>query len=122
MQLKKTSNKTAQPAPLASGVTPSEETTLPAAKTRAARSSKKKNESGDMTSATHHHKAAPMPTSQSTTPVSSKPADKPSDKPTRTWSQHDIASLAYSYWVERDFAHGSHEEDWLRAEKELRPQ
>lgn len=121
MQLKKTSNKTAKPAPLASGVTPPEETTTPAAKPRAAGSSKKKNELGDMTSATHHHKAAPMATSQPT-PVSSKPADKPSDKPTRTVSQHDIAGLAYSYWVERAFAHGSHEEDWLRAEKELRLQ
>jgi hypothetical protein len=34
---------------------------------------------------------------------------------------HDqIASLAYSYWAARGFQHGSAEEDWQRAEDELR--
>ncbi len=31
-----------------------------------------------------------------------------------------IARLAYSYWVARGFAGGSAEEDWLRAEEEIR--
>ena len=31
-----------------------------------------------------------------------------------------VALLAYSYWVARGFTGGSPEEDWLRAERELR--
>lgn len=32
----------------------------------------------------------------------------------------DVASLAYSYFAERGYEHGHAEEDWLRAERELR--
>jgi len=32
----------------------------------------------------------------------------------------DIAQLAYSYWEARGYQGGSPEEDWLRAEQELR--
>jgi hypothetical protein len=32
----------------------------------------------------------------------------------------DIARLAYSYWEARGFCGGSPEEDWLRAQEELR--
>jgi hypothetical protein len=36
-------------------------------------------------------------------------------------SEHEkVASLAYSYWEARGFQGGSPEEDWLRAEEELR--
>lgn len=35
-------------------------------------------------------------------------------------SQEDIAILAYSYWEARGCLGGSPEEDWLRAEQELR--
>jgi hypothetical protein len=35
-------------------------------------------------------------------------------------SQDEIASLAYSYWEARGYTGGSSEEDWLRAERELR--
>lgn len=31
-----------------------------------------------------------------------------------------VAALAYSYWVARGYQGGSSEEDWLRAEQELR--
>ena len=31
-----------------------------------------------------------------------------------------IARRAYQYWEERGGAHGSHEDDWHRAERELR--
>jgi hypothetical protein len=34
---------------------------------------------------------------------------------------HDqIAQLAHKYWIERGGRHGHHEEDWFRAEQELR--
>lgn len=35
-------------------------------------------------------------------------------------SHDDIARLAHRYWMERGGQHGSHAEDWLRAERELR--
>jgi hypothetical protein len=35
-------------------------------------------------------------------------------------SHEGIAVLAYSYWEARGFQGGSPEEDWLRAERELR--
>jgi hypothetical protein len=31
-----------------------------------------------------------------------------------------ISRLAYSYWIARDYAHGFSEEDWHRAERELK--
>ena len=31
-----------------------------------------------------------------------------------------VAELAHKYWIERGLAHGHHEEDWFRAEQELR--
>jgi hypothetical protein len=35
-------------------------------------------------------------------------------------SSDDIATLAFSYWEARGYQGGSPEEDWLRAENELR--
>lgn len=35
-------------------------------------------------------------------------------------SNEQIARLAYSYWEERGYQGGSPEEDWLRAERELK--
>ena len=34
-------------------------------------------------------------------------------------SQDEIARLAYAYWEARGRQHGSHQEDWYRAEREL---
>lgn len=34
-------------------------------------------------------------------------------------SHEEISALAYSYWVERGYADGCPEQDWLRAESEL---
>jgi hypothetical protein len=34
-------------------------------------------------------------------------------------SQHEIRKLAYQFWVERGHSHGSHDEDWVRAEETL---
>jgi len=35
-------------------------------------------------------------------------------------SEDEIAALAYTYWAGRGYQGGSPEEDWLRAEQELR--
>jgi len=35
-------------------------------------------------------------------------------------SREEIARLAHQYWAERGFQHGGAEQDWLRAERELR--
>lgn len=45
-------------------------------------------------------------------PVATGPATSP--------TFDDIAQLAYSYWESRGYQGGSSEEDWLRAEQELR--
>ncbi len=39
-----------------------------------------------------------------------------SQEPTKA----QIAELAHKYWVERGGHHGSHHDDWLRAERELK--
>jgi len=43
-------------------------------------------------------------------------------KPRRVPTHEEIARLAYSYWEARGWKHGSAEQDWLRAERELRQQ
>lgn len=48
--------------------------------------------------------------------LSAAPPEQESNVPT----QEAIAHLAYSYWQERNGNGGSAEEDWLRAERELR--
>jgi hypothetical protein len=35
-------------------------------------------------------------------------------------SPEEIARLAHKYWAERGFQHGAADQDWLRAERELR--
>lgn len=35
-------------------------------------------------------------------------------------SPEEIAHLAHKYWAERGYQHGAAEQDWLRAERELR--
>ncbi len=35
-------------------------------------------------------------------------------------SREQIAQLAHRFWAERGRQHGHHEEDWYRAEQELR--
>ncbi len=34
-------------------------------------------------------------------------------------SQEEIAKLAHRFWAERGHQHGHHEDDWLRAEREI---
>lgn len=68
--------------------------------------------------------------SQKTSPETSHPkpntaAEAEGDSQVRSIAQsspehHEIAQLAYSFWAERGYEHGFAEEDWLRAERELR--
>ena len=37
-----------------------------------------------------------------------------------SFSREQIAKLAHRFWAERGHKHGHHEEDWFRAEQELR--
>jgi len=37
-----------------------------------------------------------------------------------TISPGQVAELAHRYWAERGYCEGGHEQDWLRAEQELR--
>ncbi len=129
MQLNKTSKKTANIAENAAKSVP-ETVSVPevTAKPRTTRSSKTKNsEAIESASGKHHHKASSTPVSEPTT-KSQQPSATPasginskalSDAPSRVIRHDQIAELAYSYWAERGCAHGSSEEDWLRAEKTL---
>lgn len=130
MLLKKTSKKTPKSAEKAVVPAPEKAAELEvAAKPRTSRSSKaKKIEGAEMTSGKHLHKSAspalapePIVLNEVTTaPPSTRIESKPiQDVASRTIHAHQIAELAYSYWVTRGHHHGSAEEDWLRAEREL---
>ena len=58
------------------------------------------------------------------TPAVSRPAETEAGSPAYTaeqqLSREDIARLAYSLWQARGCPIGNSEEDWLRAEQELR--
>ena len=41
-------------------------------------------------------------------------------KPIPVPSHEEIALLAMQYWIERGYEHGKAEQDWFRAEQELR--
>jgi hypothetical protein len=45
---------------------------------------------------------------------------EPNNGPAVSPSGEQIAALAYSYWKARGYQGGSPEEDWFRAERELR--
>jgi hypothetical protein len=72
---------------------------------------------------TRKHKTAPAAETPET--VIKTSAAEPStlssaESPARTPAFEEIARLAYSYWEARGYLGGSPEEDWLRAETELR--
>jgi Protein of unknown function (DUF2934) len=56
-----------------------------------------------------HKKAAP--------PVASETAA--TEERSRSVAYEDVARLAFSYWEQRGYQHGSPDTDWLRAEQEL---
>ena len=50
----------------------------------------------------------------------SKPTKAAASKAKAPVTPEQISHLAYQYWVERGRPHGSHHEDWVRAEKALK--
>jgi hypothetical protein len=93
-------------------------------KPRAVRSSKpKKNETGESSVPKHHHKinsvAAAAPIPETLAALSTALGTTPSPKQTHTVTTEEIAKLAHSFWEQRNYADGSAEEDWLRAERQL---
>ncbi len=92
------------------------------AKPRGSRSSKLKKETSETGSARHRKPAAAE--SAVIDPVGVMTPAQDVELGARSGeispSHEEIAQLAHSYWVRRDYAHGSPEEDWVRAERELK--
>lgn len=65
---------------------------------------------------TRKHRNASAEKSDVSVTISSSPATLPVSGP----SFNEIAQLAYSFWEARGYQGGSSEEDWMRAEHELR--
>jgi Protein of unknown function (DUF2934) len=63
---------------------------------------------------------APAKPSKTTTTTTKKAAAKPTPISNHMPSHDQIAELARKYWAERGYTDGSHEDDWFRAEQELR--
>lgn len=55
-----------------------------------------------------------------TAPIAELADQSPAESPVTAPMFEEIARLAYSYWEARGYQGGSPEEDWLRAESELR--
>lgn len=119
MQFIKRSKKTPKMSEETAAV-PQSATEAESAKPRSTRSSKSKPSETPETGSAKHRKAtkpsaaaevaaAPEAVKQENSDVTSKPAV----------THEEIAALAHSYWVARGYAHGSPEQDWLRAEREL---
>ena len=73
-----------------------------------------KKSSTELTSAVKQHRPAVRKSSVSETVIPPTPTIVP------LVTREQIAILAYSYWEKRGYRGGSPEEDWLRAERELR--
>jgi hypothetical protein len=68
-----------------------------------------------------HRSATAAETSEqalAASPVAEPPL--PAESPVMQPALEEIAQLAYSYWEARGYQGGSPEEDWLRAEEEMR--
>jgi len=57
---------------------------------------------------------------ESSTSQTAPPNSEPAVDGEAVTDREAVARLAYSYWEARGFTGGSAEEDWLRAEQELR--
>src|SRR5689334_9252311 len=73
-------------------------------------------------SPSHHHKLSAAPVAEALAAVSESSIGSLNSSPAvppRIVTHQQIAELAHSYWISRGYVHGSAEEDWLRAEREL---
>ncbi|MBS1826671.1 MAG: DUF2934 domain-containing protein [Acidobacteria bacterium] len=61
---------------------------------------------------------APAPVKEKKTRVRKEAAPAPVAQSYETL-QHEIARMAYFFWMERGQEHGNAVEDWLRAEREV---
>ncbi len=86
----------------------------------------KKTESEALASAepTKRRQAAPKATAVNHKHTTKKSVTPEVAAPARIVKQEEIAELAYSYWVARGYQGGSQEqeEDWFRAEQQLKAQ
>jgi hypothetical protein len=65
-------------------------------------------------------KTAPVKTAAKKAVAKSVPVKTAAPKTVAKTPTHaEISERAHSYWQERGHHHGSHHDDWLRAEKEL---
>ena len=70
------------------------------------------------------HSAVPADAPAVAVPETETAAPQPvsAELPTYEPTHEEIAALAFTYWAGRGYQGGSPEEDWLRAETELRSQ
>jgi hypothetical protein len=85
----------------------------------AAPAAKKASKPKASSAAMHKHtaKQSAKPLTETVPAVEAAPQVQPQP---RAVTHDQIAALAYSYWESRGYQGGSQEEDWLRAEHELR--
>lgn len=124
MQSSKTSNKTRAKAKEINVPVTTEQATQPRV-TKASGSSQSKNEPTSEATAARHRKVQPTveQLSNEVTPTATNAVvttAPPQDADSVTVSREEIAKLAHSFWVMRNYAPGSPEEDWLRAESQLK--
>lgn len=88
-------------------------------------------ETNETASLSHRHKVV-SPASEIVEPASPQAEVRESENKVlaaaagtaqaREVSSGEVSNLAYSYFAARGYEHGHAEEDWLRAERELRSQ
>jgi hypothetical protein len=72
-----------------------------------------------MAKSTKKPSAAPKAAAKPRKPAAKKTVVRANGKG-NSISHEQIAQLAHRFWAERGRQHGHHEEDWFRAERELR--
>ncbi len=63
--------------------------------------------------------AAGKASRKSSTKIAPGKKSAPSEVHVVAPAQEEIAKLAHRFWSERGHQHGHHEDDWLRAEREI---
>lgn len=116
---KKKSNKAAE----AASVEPLEAKSVAATSKQASKKSNSASEVKEAVPVKRHRSAkpavtAPVSASAAVDAVEPSASSTSSSAQTRV-SEHEIRELAYRFWVERGQPHGSHQDDWLRAEQTL---